>query len=246
MQIELDHTVASLVEATDKLLWDSFRSAVNGTQSPSRLVFPRTSKGAVRVSEQEAKQLLIGQLNDSSFLFSVETPTLRNYGFSGKGERNAMTDITLYTEEKRCLNMEFKSGNTSTKRLQRKHINKDIQKLVFEDVDGFWFHILEKANGTGIETLWQTIQHELKAVTQLDRKFNPKLITFHCCVLREAYSVETTIVLNDDSRKKDWLDDLQPPVVNVKKGVLIDLPLTDGWIVRRSCSEVETVTMEAH
>lgn len=155
-----------------------------------------------------------------------------------------MTDLTLYKEGQRCLNMEFKAGNTSTKRLKRKHINKDIQKLVFEDVNGFWFHILEKANGTGIETLWKTIQHELKAVTQLDRKFNTKHFTFHCCVLREAYSVQTTFVLNDDSRKMDWLNNLQPPVVNVKKSLLIDLPDTDGWVARGYSSNVEAVTME--
>jgi hypothetical protein len=208
--IKLEQDVASLVEATDKLLWGAYRSATHGTKPTGRLVFPRKSNGSVRVSEQEAKQLLIEKISDSPFFFSVETPTLDNYGFSGKGERNASTDLTLYqTVSKPFLNFEFKAHNTSTKRLKRKHINKDIHKLVFENTNGFWFHILEKANGTGIETIWDTIRHELKSVTQMERKFNEKLMTFHCCVLREAYSIQTTILLNDDSRKDGWLGDLK-------------------------------------
>ena len=230
MPTNLEQIVASLVEATDKLLWDCFRSATNGTPPPCRLVFPRTSKGAVRVSEQEAKQLLIGKLNDTSFSFSVETPTLHNYSFKGKGRRNAMTNLTLYTPDgNRFLNMEFKAHNTSTKRINRKHINKDIQKLVLEDVNGFWFHTLRAASKTSIETLWQTIRHELRTVTQQEAgNFKPKYITFHCCVLRDAYSVQTTFPVNDSTSAEAWLAELQPPAFTVKSGQLIDLHQTEG------------------
>ena len=245
MAIELEQNVASLVEATDKLLWDSYGSATNETKPPCRLIFPQTSKGAVRVSEQEAKQLLIGTLSDTQFSFSVETPTLRNYGFSGKGQRNAMTDLTLYSEGQRCLNMEFKAGNTSTKRVERKHINKDIQKLVFEDVNAFWFHTLKSAKSASVNTLWQTIRHELRAVVQKETvKFTAKLFTFHCCVLREAFSVQITFPVNECSCDNDWLTDLHAPAFAVKKGRLTELHKAEGWIVRRSCSDVEAVKIE--
>ncbi len=167
MPSEHDLQISKLIEATDTLLWDAYRSAINRTPPAGKLIFPQTSKKTVRVSEQEAKQLLIGKLADTPFLFSIETPTLGKYSFKGKGKRNAMTDLTLYTTRGTPhLNMEFKAGNTSTIRIERKHIKKDIMKLVAEDVNGFWFHILEKANGRGVETLWKTIRHELKAVTQ--------------------------------------------------------------------------------
>ncbi len=79
---------------------------------------------------------------------------------------------------------------------------------------------------------------------QDDSNYKKKAITFHCCVLREGYSIERTLLVDDDSRSSDWLDNLPPPTVTVKKGLLIDLPETEGWIVRRSSTNVEAVTME--
>ncbi len=101
----LDTQFDGLIQATDRLLWDAYRSAVSGAHQPGKLVFPKTSKGKVRVSEQEAKQLLIQNVRNSVFSYSVETPTLGNYGFSGVGERNAMTDLSLYANGVCYVNM---------------------------------------------------------------------------------------------------------------------------------------------
>ncbi len=234
-----------LIQATDRLLWDAYRSAVSGVHQTGKLIFPKTSKGNVRVSEQEAKQLLIQNVRNSMFSYSVETPTLDNYGFSGVGQRNAMTDLTLYADSVRFVNMEFKAGNSSTKRKNLSKITKDIKKLVVEDVRGFWFHTLKATNRASIASLWQTIRQELKSVVQATPMLLAKQFTFHCCILREAFSVQTTFQLDELSRDPEWLDNLMPPKIRVSKGQVIELSDANDWQVFRCGQPVETVTMEA-
>ena len=232
----LDQQICRLIRATDESLWNTFQCAIDGkVPDVGKLVFPRTSKNEVRVSEQEARQLLIANLTETDLVYSIETPTLGNYSFGGKGKRNAMTDLTLYPLGKApCLNMEFKSGNTTKRRRDRKHIAKDIVKLVWENVDGFWFHILEATNQRSISELWNTFRQELKAVVQdAQGKFAPKQLTFHCCVLKQTFSVQTTLRLDERSYSPDWLDDFHPPSFRVKKDRLCELQKPDGWTVKR-------------
>jgi len=219
MTQELDQKIISLIKATDEMLWDSYH-LTTGAQPRHQLIFPKTSKGKIRVSEQEARQSLIRNLIGTPFNFSVETPTDGNYRFSGKGERNAMTDLTLYADNKPCLNIEFKSGNTSTKRMKKNHITKDLIKLICEPVNGLWFHVLETANENGINILWNTIKSELKSIAK-SKPIKNKLLVFNCCVLKEGYSVQTSIPLNEDGRKEDWLNELPNP------------PDTKAWIVHK-------------
>ncbi|CAN5537913.1 hypothetical protein BH11PLA2_BH11PLA2_16470 [soil metagenome] len=247
MPTDFNLKLRQLIHATDTLLWDAYRSAISGTHHAGQLVFPKTSQGKVRVSEQEAKQFLIGNLGISPFSFSVETPTIGSYSFSGVGMRNAMTDLSLYAEGVGFVNMEFKAGNTSTKRKNRGKIAKDIQKIVLEDVAGFWFHTLKATNRSSVATLWQTIRQELKAVIQETTvPLRSKLFTFHCCVLREAFSVQTTFRLDELSRANDWLAEVKPPSFRVQGGNLIEAQDADGWIVNRHVPKVEAATMEVN
>lgn len=242
----LDMQFDGLIQASDRLLWEAYHSAVNGVHHAGQLIFPKTSKGKVRVSEQEAKQLLIENVRNSTFSYSVETPTLGNYGFSGAGKRNAMTDLSLYADGIRFVNMEFKAGNTSIKRKNLGKISKDIKKLVLEDVRGFWFHTLVATNRASIVRLWQTIRQELKTVVQEAPTLSSKTFTFHCCVLREAFSVRTTFQLGELSRDPEWLESLTPPTFRVSKGKVIELIDANDWRVFRYGQPVETVTMETH
>lgn len=242
----LDTQFDGLIQATDTLLWDTYRSAVSGVHQAGKLMFPKTSKGKVRVSEQEAKQLLIQNVCNSMFSYSVETPTVGNYGFSGVGERNAMTDLSLYANGLRFVNMEFKAGTTSIKRKNLGKITKDIKKLVLEEAKGFWFHTLGATNRASVSSLWQTIRQELRAVVQATPSFPAKQFTFHCCVLQEAFSVRTTFQLNELSRDPEWLSNLMPPTFRVSKGQVIELSETNDWQIFRCSQPVETVTMEAH
>jgi len=240
MPTVIDAQLQKLIQATDSLLWEAYRSANSVTHTAGQIVFPKTSKGRIRVSEQEAKQLLIGTLRDSPFSFSVETPTLGNYRFSGVGKRNAMTDLSIYTNGVRYLNMEFKAGNASMKRKNLKTITKDIQKLVLEDVDGLWFHTLKATNRASVAKLWKTIRQELKTIVeQSSGPLRSKQFTFHCCVLREAFSVQSTFPLDELSRKPEWLDNLTPPTFRVSKGQVIELSDANDWQVVRYGQPVE-------
>ena len=243
----LDQQISSLIKATDESLWTAYQCAIDG-EAPQvgKLVFPKNSKGKTRVSEQEARQLLIANLGNTHFSFSIETPTLGNYGFSGKGKRNAMTDLTLYEPKGVAyLNMEFKAGNTSQKRHNRMHINKDMVKLVSEDVNGFWFHTLEATNSASVSNLWQTIRQELKtAIQDTGGSFSPKQLTFHCCVLKQAFSVQTTFQLDEQSRSTDWLVGVNPPSVEMKNGRLNQLQKTDCWTVSSQETASQVVTTE--
>ena len=157
-----------------------------------------------------------------------------------------MTDLSLYADSVRYVNVEFKAGTTSIKRKNLGKITKDMKKLVLEDVNGFWFHTLGATNRASIASLWQTIRQELRAAVQATPAFRAKQFTFHCCVLREAFSVQTTFQLDELSRDPAWLGSLTPPKFRVSKGQVVELSDANDWQVLRCGQPVETVTREAH
>lgn len=214
----------------------------------NHLVFPTYSDGVVWVSDQEAKQLFIDQLPDSPFLYSVETPTSGNYSFTGKGERSAATDLTLYKDaDGRYLNFEFKAHAFSPKRRKVAQITKDLKKLVLEPVNGFWFHTLKAVSSKTIPHLWAVLRRELKDITtQAAGHFNAKSLTIHCCVLREQFSVETTLAVEPGGCGARWLDDLNSPAYSVKKGSLVSIMDARGWSVHRAEKEPTVATGEDH
>jgi hypothetical protein len=245
MQQDLHEVVGKLVRKTDELLWRCYHAAISGAATGaegSRLVFPKYADGVVRVSEQEAKQLLIGQLPGSPFLYSVETPTSGNYSFTGKGQRSAATDLTLYAPAgERFLNFEFKAHGFSTRRQKVGQITKDLKKLVLEPVKGFWFHTLKGAGPKTIPSLWAVLRRELRSIVgQVAGQFGAKPLTVHICVLREQVSVETTILLGQGEAGPGWLDDVNPPFLSVQDGSLTDVTSAEGWSVNR----IEPVRVE--
>ncbi len=233
MQQTDDTRFDSLIQATDRLLWDRYRAAARGEHEPGKLTFPKTAKGHIRVSEQEAKQLLIENLRGSMFSYTVETPTKEIYGFTGVGQRNAMTDLTLYSKGLRYVNIEFKSGGFSPERLKHGMITKDIAKLAKENVNGYWFHTLTNVDRASLDCLWQTIRRELKNVVAATANIHSKQFTFHCCVLRQAFSVQTTFKLSELSREPGWLGKLVTPTYRISKGQVLDLAASTDW--RLSC-----------
>lgn len=246
MPATLDPRLIELVGATDTALWEAYHSAIKGKCPAGGLIFPLKADGTIRVSEQEARQSLIAKLQNSAFPFSVETPTVGRYRFSSEGERSASTDLTLYGPNgARLLNFEFKAGNTSTAATNLSHITKDIQKLILEDVDGFWFHILNATDRGSVEKLWETIRQELKSVVrQTAPDLRAKQLTFHCCVLRQGFSVQTTFALDNLCRAEDWLMNVAPPCFRVGRQQLIDIGGAEGWFVNRHVPRLEIVTTE--
>jgi hypothetical protein len=235
MPEEPNEAFAKLIQKTDDLLWRCYHAAVNGVfvVEGSNVLFPTFADGRVRVSEQEAMELLKEQLSGSIFYRSVERPTTRNYSFTGKGKRSAATDLALdsYTEGRfleRFLNMEFKAHGVSPKRREVGHIAKDLRKLVLEPVNGFWFHTLEASNLRAISYLWDVLRREIKSIGKVAETFKNKTLTIHVCVLRKRISLEKTIKLEqEECRAEEWLNNVAAPdfghdgVANVV-----------GWLIR--------------
>ena len=107
-------------------------------------------------------------------LFSAETPTEEEYSFSGKGKRSASSDLSFYNQNIKVINIELKAHNPD-----QKSINKDIEKLVREPVNGAWLHILENEDSGTVKTLFN------KFITAFDIFPNPKYpISFHILIIK--------------------------------------------------------------
>jgi hypothetical protein len=154
-----------------------------------KIVFPKYRNGERRVSEQEIKQLFIKRIeNDDSFLYSVETPTDRLYGFSGEGERSANFDLCLYDKSgKRKHLIEFKAHNA-----EYRNIYKDFKKLLYDVADGenglsnYFIHVLENTNKRTIENIKNKYDKALKNLKEPPKKL-PDLTIFLCSFDNKKY-----------------------------------------------------------
>ena len=107
----MNDSLNSIIKQTDIALWNSYHASSDSRYHGlnTQLIFPKNASKAIRVSEQEARFIFSNQLNNSPFLFSVETPTQYRYQLTGKYKRSAATDLTIYSVSgKRILNIEFK------------------------------------------------------------------------------------------------------------------------------------------
>jgi hypothetical protein len=143
------------------------------------LTFPKYRNGKRRISEQELRFTFAcnhGKIAHPGFTFSIETPTVDKYGFSGGGERSAMSDMSFYKDCVKVINIEFKSGNPS-----QNAIDKDIEKLTKEPVIGVWAHIFETEDSGTVEALFNKFNKAFK-------KFpvSKKPIAFHILILKSG------------------------------------------------------------
>ena len=138
----------------------------HGQSSRSSFIYPCYRNGDIRISEQEARFAFVEAIaRRSGYAYSVETPTMGLYSFSGQGSRSACVDLTLF--ESSALYMEpndhlftkfidekFKDLELANKvdvgpnrmaniefkshNVNQEYIDKDIEKLVIEN--GIWPH----------------------------------------------------------------------------------------------------------
>jgi len=139
--------IKDLIEVNRRLsynLWNvSFFGEKPSGLSP-RLIFPKKreknkkDEDIKRISEQEARILYCNILNNLNYFYSIETPTDYAYIQSGKTGVSALSDLSIYrcTDKgfKKKANVEFKALNPTTE-----DINKDIEKIIKEGLDGNWF-----------------------------------------------------------------------------------------------------------
>ena len=236
---EYTRQFSAMIRSTDKQLWLAYDAALN-RESPLNGVavrFPRYREGAkkeIRVSEQEAKLLLTIELAKGSFTCSAEVPTQNEYQFSGKGKRSALTDLAVYMPSgKHLCNMEFKKGGFSDVGKKRKSIAKDVEKLLREKSDGYWFHTLEKVNRETLGRLWSVFVADLKERGQhFKKELSKKRLTFHFTVLRPGFSVERELQIDPEAIGDNWLQDVRAIEYSVSKGMLT-IHRKNSWLVHR-------------
>lgn len=147
-------------------------------------------KEDVRVSEQEARFLYCGLLNNLNYFYSVETPTSLAYSFTDteKTGRSASSDLSLYTYDSakskfnKVMNVELKAHNAPME-----HVEKDIKKLVWEKPPGNWFHLFKNVNKRTLPTLFEKIADSLKACSNSPECRDEISIIFSFCVLDQKW-----------------------------------------------------------
>ena len=131
---------------------------INGGNSSEKLIFPnkiQAKENIRRISEQELRLLFIEEFKKThhELSYSIETPTKEKYKFGksyndikiSKTGQSALIDICVFKREDktyhRLLNIEFKHKNTAIK-----NIAKDIVKLISEEQNGVFIHLLNNTN----------------------------------------------------------------------------------------------------
>jgi len=186
--------IKDLIEVNRRLsynLWNvSFFGEKPSGLSP-RLIFPKKreknkkDEDIKRISEQEARILYCNILNNLNYFYSIETPTDYAYIQSGKTGVSALSDLSIYrcTDKgfKKKANVEFKALNPTTE-----DINKDIEKIIKEGLDGNWFHILKNIDKGTLPSVFDKFISSLKEHSNKNSKIS---ILFCMCVLEKKFSI---------------------------------------------------------
>jgi hypothetical protein len=200
------------------------------------MIFPE-KKGKPRVSEQEARFAFVSILEKEKILYSVETPTVEKYNFSGEtgSKRSASTDLTIFDENiNKMMNIEFKSHGISMKSKTQHKIEKDIEKLLREDVDGLWFHVFERVDTKTIGKLLSVFAKKIKYISSQKKDIKEKTICFHICVLSFGFSIFKCVNIKSGGEPDRMLEEneLRPPIIKVSKG-LVEISSENGWSIHR-------------
>lgn len=175
-------------------LWQMANEQGRPSNLSPHVIYPLKRDQTVRISEQEARVLCCGLLNNLSLYYSVETPTEQRYVQKGKRKEgmSAQTDLTIYVYDgqslNRAINVEFKGPQAS-----QDDVGKDIEKLVREGYQGNWFHILRNYNAGTFPALFSKFKY---AFTEYPKLYSPEKLSsktisilFCFCVLarRQSY-----------------------------------------------------------
>lgn len=180
--------IESVIENTFNVIQNVYENQQENQQgkgdykgsSGSRILFPKKSNGETRISEQELRFIFVEQLNkkigdgtDWDVYYSVETPTIDKYRFSGvndplKGDglndlngQSANFDLVIHDNEfKRIALIEFKANNAS----EHEHL-KDLKKLTNpkeydNNIPTYFIEILKGADRGTIKSLHDKMERK--------------------------------------------------------------------------------------
>ena len=195
---------------TDKLLWDAY-ARTGGSQpdipDEGHLLFPCARNNKLRVSEQEARFAFVEALCRRSLRYSIETPTKKDYQFTGNTPISAQTDLSVYdmNGKSSICNIEFKAHGASK---ENPSIKKDVEKLLREPEWGLWFHIMEGVNNSTINKLMRVMASCINQVRDKHEKdIDTPGLTFHICVLRHGFSLHKDVPLDlTDAELRKYLN----------------------------------------
>jgi hypothetical protein len=205
-----------LCRRADEVLWSSHRFAAGAPGAPwPRVLFPQ--KGKVRrVGEQEARfafvTALLAESGPEPWAFAAEVPTRLSYRFAnraGEKAQKALTDLALYRHghDEPALAVEFKSGGRSGKSEIDEGIRKDVAKVLAEQPDALWFHVVRDANSVTLQGLLHTLDEAISRLSSPVRLSDylaagklveprAKQIAFHVCMLNPGLTASIHRVLD--------------------------------------------------
>jgi len=203
-----------------------------------KLIFPTKSNGEIRISEQEARFLFCQMVEcNSKYFYSVETPTKNPYSFGGKtddidiGGRSGCIDLSIYEQQtinyeetkhlQPSLNIEFKALAAPL------HcIAKDLFKLMHENANGLFFHLLKSANNGTLPNLLKKFNKSFVKLSQKNQHCNKhQTITFAICCLQPQFLLMVTLT-------KESLTRIAP--FNKNSPFYIDYEISKGSIIKPS------------
>lgn len=182
-----------LIEVNRRLSYDLWNvSCFNKKPSglSPRLIFPKKRKkvkneDVKRISEQEARILYCNILNNFNYFYSIETPTNETYQQTGNTPLSALSDLSIYryidNGFEKMANVELKAHNPATK-----NISKDIEKIIREEKDGNWFHVLKNIDKATLPSIFNKFIYSFE---KYEGKGSKKYILFCICILEKKFSI---------------------------------------------------------
>jgi hypothetical protein len=180
----------------DKLIEDTIRkyklikNESDTVKGSIGLIYPKKRSNDIRISEQELKILFCSELLNKKIIFSVETPTVETYSFTGSTNESGNIDVCVFDFEgkyNRINNIEFKAHNVN--------YQKDFEKLIGENGNNYLIHVLPSINNGTLYKNKSTLSsrksvinkyiEEIETIYSADIPKSNKYskLTFYICVI---------------------------------------------------------------
>ena len=115
------------------------------------------------------------------------------YTYTGKDNANNNKNYGMKKYLKKMVNLELKAHNPA-----EVNISKDIEKIIREDTDGNWFHILKNIYKDTLPKLFNKL---IKSFKKYDGEGTDKSILFCICILEKKWGMMKNLQYKPSSGK---------------------------------------------